>query len=516
MSKRWSIGLRAYRWEAAALLAGLLLRAWFVLHHAQFGGDTLVYGDLAHNLRLHHIFGFTQDDGIRPTLIRLPGYPLFVAACFALFGEGNYVAILWVQVALDLLTCWLLSRLAQRLWLAHSSRVSGSPRSVFCSLGWLGAMSGKRAATVTLWLAALCPFTANYAAVPITECLTLFCITLAFYSFERWINHQRSELARDLEGAGLQPCHNSPPGVGASAPEVTNAWGWPILLGLSLAFAVLQRPDRGLLAAAILPAMLWVATRKAFTLRSLVPVAAATFILLLPLALWGARNYRVFHLFQPLAPRYANDPGELVPLGFQRWYRTWAIDFQSTVDTYWAYDGSTMSTGDLPSRAFDSPAQRAATQSLFDTYNLNTSASPALDAGFSSIATARIAAHPVRFYLLLPAARVLDMFLRPRTELMRLPIDWWNWHRHPGASTFELFYAVLDAAYLALALVGIWRWSAQNFRPIPPLAAAMLAFVALRILLLLTLDNSEPRYTLDLFPVILLLAGRTLSTSRSI
>jgi 4-amino-4-deoxy-L-arabinose transferase-like glycosyltransferase len=451
MWKRWSSGLRAYRWEAAALLAGLLLRAWFVLHHAQFGGDTLVYGDLAHNLRLHHIFGFTDDHGIRPTLIRLPGYPFFVAACFALFGEGNYVAILWVQVVLDLLTCWLLSRLATRLF-------------------------GPRAGAATLWLAALCPFTGNYAAVPITECLTLFCITVAFYSFERWIDQR-----------GVKR--------------------WPLILGFALAFAVLLRPDRGLLAAAILPAMLWVATRKAFTARSLLPVATATFILLLPLALWGARNYRVFHTFQPLAPRYANDPGEAVPLGFQRWYRTWAIDFQSTVDIYWAYDGSTLSLDALPARAFDSPQQRAATQALFDTYNLNTSASPALDAGFSSLASARIAAHPVRFYLLLPAARVLDMFLRPRTELMRLPIDWWHFHRHPGASAFALAYALLNAAYLALALIGLYRWSAHNFRPIPPLAAAMLAFVALRILLLLTLDNSEPRYTLDCFPVILLLAG---------
>jgi 4-amino-4-deoxy-L-arabinose transferase-like glycosyltransferase len=451
MWKRWRTALSAYRWETTALLAGLLLRAWFALHHAQFGGDTLVYGDLAHNLRLHHAFGFTDDHGIRLTLIRLPGYPLFVAACFSVFGEGKYVAVLWVQVALDLLTCMLLARLAERLF-------------------------GLRAGKATLWIAALCPFTANYAAVPITECLTLFCITLAFNSFEQWISQR-----------GVKR--------------------WPILLGLALAFAVLLRPDRGLLAAAILPAMLWVAIRKGLTFRSLLPVATATVILLLPLALWGARNYRVFHVFQPLAPRYANDPGELVPLGFQRWYRTWAIDFQSTVDTYWNYDGSPLSIDALPARAFDSAQQRATTKTLFDTYNLTTSASTALDAGFAALARERVAAHPVRFYLLLPAARVADMFLRPRTELMRLPIDWWNFRRHPGASTFELAYALLNAAYLTLALIGLYRWSARNFRPIPPLAAAMLVFVVLRILLLLTLDNSEPRYTLDCFPVILLLAG---------
>jgi hypothetical protein len=35
----------------------------------------------------------------------------------------------------------------------------------------------------------------------------------------------------------------------------------------------------------------------------------------------------------------------------------------------------------------------------------------------------------------------------------------------------------------------------------------MLGFVALRFALLLTLDNSEPRYTLECFPVVILLAG---------
>ena len=31
---------------------------------------------------------------------------------------------------------------------------------------------------------------------------------------------------------------------------------------------------------------------------------------LAPFAIWTARNQRVFHVFQPLAPRYATDPGE--------------------------------------------------------------------------------------------------------------------------------------------------------------------------------------------------------------
>ena len=46
--------------------------------------------------------GPTPGSSTSPTLIRLPGYPLFLAACFRLFGMENYRAVLHVQVAVDL------------------------------------------------------------------------------------------------------------------------------------------------------------------------------------------------------------------------------------------------------------------------------------------------------------------------------------------------------------------------------------------------------------------------------
>ena len=71
-----------------------------------------------------------------PTLIRLPGYPLFLAACFRLFGMENYFAAACVQIALDLLGCLLLADFVRRIAPAGTSR---------------------GAALATLWLAALCP-----------------------------------------------------------------------------------------------------------------------------------------------------------------------------------------------------------------------------------------------------------------------------------------------------------------------------------------------------------------------
>jgi 4-amino-4-deoxy-L-arabinose transferase-like glycosyltransferase len=439
------------------LLAGLLLRLVFLHLHPRFAGDALTYSDLAHNMLAHHQFGFTEGGVIRSTLIRLPGYPLFLAGCFAVFGTGNYVAVLWVQILVDLIQCALLG-----------------------VLGW--RLMGARVGLATVWLAALCPFTANYSVAVLTETLSLFCVTLAFFALERWS-------ARWREGG----------------------WGigWAAVAGAASAVAVLLRPDEGLLAAAIVPVMLWVGLRR--DVRGLTPAMVASLIVVLPLLLWAGRNWRVFHVVQPLAPRYANDPGEDVPYGFQRWYRTWAIDFKSTVDVYWTYDGSLMRMEDLPRRAFDSAEQVAQTRKLFAAYNGETSATPEFDAAFARIAQERVVAHPVRYYVELPVARELDMWLRPRTELMKIPIDWWDVRRHPGRSGFAIALALLNAAYLGLATAGLWWWRGRGWNGKGAIAAGMIGFMAMRCALLLTLDNSEPRYTLECYPVVILLAGFALA-----
>jgi hypothetical protein len=446
--------------SAAALLAGAVLRGLFLYWHPRYAGDALTYGDLAHNMLAHHIFGFS-DNVIRPTLIRLPGYPAFLALCFILFDAGNYLPVLWVQAAVDLLSCSLLGSLAGRLM-------------------------GRRAGLAVLWLAALCPFTANYAAAALTETLSIFCVVLAFFSLERWIALQ-SASERGLK--------------------------WACTVGLALAFAVLLRPDQGLLSAAIVPAMLWTSFRASRQPtgpqcdRRWVCPGLVVLIVALPLLLWGVRNWRVFHVIQPLAPRYANDPGEPVLYGFQRWYRSWGVEFKSTVDVYWAYDGSTVALKDLPPRAFDSPAQREQTAAILARYNDEQASTPWVDNAFTQLAAQRAAQHPLRQYVAMPLAREADMWLRPRTELMRKPLDWWNVRAHPGASAFEIAYGLLNLAYLVLAALGLWYWRSMHWQPRPALAMAMLAFVALRSLLLLTLDNSEPRYTLECYPVVILLAG---------
>jgi len=55
--------------------------------------------------------------------------------------------------------------------------------------------------------------------------------------------------------------------------------------------------------------------------------------------------------------------------------------------------------------------------------------------------------------------------------------------------------------------LGLWLWRRRSWNGNPALAWAMLGFVLLRLALLLTMDNSEPRYTLEFFPCLLVWAG---------
>ena len=440
---------------ALALLAGLLLRLWFIFHAARIDGDTLLYGNIARNWMEHGIYSFTQPPArLVPTLIRLPGYPLFLMACFRIFGVGHYGAAMGVQCVIDLVTCLVIAALATRLF-------------------------GQRAGLTALWLAVLCPFMAMYTAAPLTEVLTLACISATFFGFERW----------------------------SSAGCGTNRWLW--MTALAMAYSVLLRPEQGLLAAAVIPAMLWMAwhnneTQQASLSGKSLPVVVAALCVVLPLVPWTVRNWRTFHVVQPLAPRYATDPGEFVWLGFQRWYRSWAIDFASTEEVYWNYDSAPVELRDLPARAFDTPEQLAQTSAILSDYNRNYNATPSLDARFGALAKERIHSDPLRYYVALPVARLVNMLFRPRAEMLEIPLEWWRFSQHPRTSMIAIGLAGINLGYFVLGVLGLLRWRQSGWGPHLPLVAAMVGFVVLRCALLLTIDNSEPRYTLEFFPLLIL------------
>jgi hypothetical protein len=223
---------------------------------------------------------------------------------------------------------------------------------------------------------------------------------------------------------------------------------------------------------------------------------------MIPFAAWTVRNWRVFHVVQPLAPRYANDPGEAGDPGWQRWVKTWCLDFVCTSDVYWPVPGSPLDLTKLPSRAFDSPAQYAETAALAADYNDADNGfdiTPELDERFARLAAERVEAHPLRYYLWLPLGRVADMWLRPRVENLPIDNDWWVYAHHNDETVFSWTYAGLNALYLLPALAGLclrprfWPW--------------MLLYMVMRSGLLMTIEAPETRYTLECFPVLFVLGG---------
>ncbi len=451
----WRVGERIS--VAGALVVGLALRLWFVWRQGYLAGDTLVYGDIARNLLAHGVYGFSQTvRGVavapRSTLIRLPGYPLFLAACFWAFGVGRYTAVMLVQAGVDLGSCLLAGGVAGRLF-------------------------GRRARGAAVWLAAVCPFTANYVAAPLTETLTLFCMAVAFYGLARWRGRVVEEGCRGVNR-------------------------WLLVIAAALGYAILLRPEQGLLAAAVVPAMGWILLRR-WGVRGVVgPVLLVSGLTFAPLAPWTMRNWRTFHVIQPLAPRSAMDAGEFNPVGFNRWYRTWAIEYASTEAVYWKYNGDEIEPGVLPRRAFDSAEQYRETAAVLEEYNQTTTATPALDARFEALARARIGAHRLEYFVGLPVARVMNMALRPRTEMLALPVEWWRWRGHVRGSAVAAGLGLVNLGYFVLAGVGLARWRGDRV-----ILWAMVGTVVLRVMLLLTIDNSEPRYTLEFFPVLVVLGS---------
>jgi hypothetical protein len=221
----------------------------------------------------------------------------------------------------------------------------------------------------------------------------------------------------------------------------------------------------------------------------------------LPFVAWSLRNWHTFHVFQPLAPRYANDPGEFVPLGYQRWTKTWMADFASTYEIYWNVPGDDLDIHALPERALASDDHE--TRELIARYNSGDVLTPPIDAAFRSLAAERIRAHPFRYYVTLPMLRLADMWLRPRVEMLNIELRWWQYDQHHAETQIAYAYGGLNLAYLVAAMVGAFKW--RRF------AAVMVAYMVVRCLLLLTIEAPEPRYTLECFPMVIAFAAAALT-----
>lgn len=517
--------------------------------------DGKVYAQIARNVLDQHSYSHATEPPYDPSLIRLPGYPLFVAGVYSVFGHGDDTAVRIVQALLDSATCALIALIAF-LW---------EPDEKF----------KRRSSIAALVLAALCPFTTIYVATILTETATTFlavamCLTAT---------------------------------LALKATRQGNALLLWAATGVLAGAAVLFRPDSGLFALAIGITLVVTTLLRSSDVKlsrkredvlyrfSRASYLGAVFSLAFCLVLvpWTIRNYRVFHVFQPLAPVHAEMPGEFVPRGYLSWLRTWIDDGRYIGPVLWSLDESTIKLDEIPDRAFDSLEEKQRVAALFEKYNhpaevpeqdtaepepeetldpsedqLNPKSdasakqeeepaandqgntadeadntkqdeeadsgdengspdqgidqpvemTPEIDAGFAQIAQERVSRHPLRYYLLLPVRRAVFIWFNTHSQYYPfegelLPVENLDYHRH---QQFWLpLFAVLTLIYTLLGIAGGWSlWQRRAFEARQwVLLAALMIF--LRISFFATLENPEPRYVVEVFPFLSILGGIALT-----
>lgn len=454
----------SYTQLGLALLAGLALRLYFIVHFPFYAGDTKFYEELARNWLDHGVYGLFVMGQLVPVDMRTPGYPGFLAAIYFLLGRGGPTVVL-VQAFLDLGTCVLTALIAAQL----------------------APVSRRRAvATVALWMATLCPFTANYTAVVLTETLAIFLTALALLVFV----YLFSDPAIDL-----------PTAHSAARGTVLRFAAWFLLAGFIAGLGALVRPEAPLVLAAAGLA-LYLRWRRRGNWPKLILAGSWMCVgLLLALLPWAARNARILGRIEFLGPRYAQSYGDFIPRGFFAWTQTWMTRFSEAYVVNWKLGKEPLRADALPASAFDSDAERARIAALLAQYNGNLRMTPALDYQFAILARERTARHPWRTYLSIPAERILAMWFTPHIELLPYSGDWWppveKWRENRTDFGVTLGFGILGIVYAGLALCGLWRWRGGTA------GAFLVLFAAIRTVVMTQLQTVEPRYVIECFPVVL-------------
>ena len=473
---------RIFSHAIVALTAGLCLRLFFVFKFPANSGDTVLYEQMATNWLKHHVYAMEVFGQITPVDLRMPGYPAFLAMVYAITGRTGPDARLWVMIAqalVDLLSCVLIATLAATLFLMVNER--NSPGRVF---------------TAALWLAALCPFTANYAAVPLTEVFATFFTAAALLPLCLLVGRTRNNGWMFIKKEW----------------RLANNYGYLAALAALLAgVGTLFRPETPLLLVAGWMVLGIVLVLQHEAKRWVLTVAGMGLVCAIPLVPWAVRNAVTLHEFQFLAPKNSNLPGELVPYGFMSWEKTWLYRFRDVYLVPWKLNDEAILVEDIPAGAFDTAEERDRVAAILEPYNNDLTLTPEEDRAFGELARQRTARHPLRTYVWLPLARAITLWFTPRIEL--IPVSGtvfplrqsWQDDRIDQSVTVGLF--LLNIAYVALAIWGavrLWRRSIA----VRPALGVLIVFIVLRTAFLTTLETPEPRYVLVCFPALIALAAQ--------
>jgi 4-amino-4-deoxy-L-arabinose transferase-like glycosyltransferase len=217
--------------------------------------DADLYWILAGTIRDGTPYEVVEWGDIPHFALRTPGYPLFLAACRALFGDRPLMARL-VQAVLGTLTVWLVARLAAQIVQEQE------PRPVWT------------VATLTAALAAFDPFVVSISAFLLSEALFVPLMIVSLWGL-----------------AMLWPSRGDATG--------RSGWIWALTTGFATGAAVLTRPSWALFA----PAALGCCVIASRGYRGLATRRAAVVVLgvAVVMAPWWVRNARIYGRFVPTA-----------------------------------------------------------------------------------------------------------------------------------------------------------------------------------------------------------------------
>jgi hypothetical protein len=474
----------SYHHLVAALLCGLALRLYFIAHFPFYSGDTKFYEELARNWLDHGVYGLFVNGQLMPADQRMPGYPAFLVLLYSTLGRAR-IAVMLAQAAIDLVTCVLAAMIASRI-------VATENKSL--------------AATIALWLAALCPFTASYTAAIVTETLAAFFTTLALLAFT-WIF---TEPVLDAPvGHAVDALDIAPVRQDTRARKLAGAFA---LAGFFTGLGTLVRPETPLVlaAAVVVICVRW----RCIADWPKIALAGAWMAvgLLAALTPWAARNARTLGRVEFLAPQYAEAAGDYMPRGFYAWTLTWMVRNRDAYTVTWALGKKAIPVVAIPDAAFDSAAERARVADLLTSYNHDLKLTPSLDRKFEALARERALAHPIRTFALIPFERAFATWFTPRVDVLRYSGKLWpagdQWRANPKEFDAAAIFAFLNFVYLGLSAVGAWRFRSNAG------CAVLVLYLVIRTALLTQLSTVEPRYVVVCFPAVAALGALAFVKSR--
>lgn len=173
------LGASLYRWRLRALVVAMVVHTALLAaaiddpRRAYTAGDSQDWDTLARNILQHRVFSLSSEPPFEPNVFRTPGYPLLVAAVYALTGS-RLEAVLALQTGLAVVSAVVLFEVGM-------------------SIGFPASSAGLGAVLISFL-----PMSSVFWATLASENLFVFFMLLAFWA--AWRSSQRSELMSAVAG----------------------------------------------------------------------------------------------------------------------------------------------------------------------------------------------------------------------------------------------------------------------------------------------------------------------------